>query len=66
MDGSSPQASVKGVRVTVEGPFAPGHTFVQVATSLPAEDGSIDIAQKLPANLEQLAVIVKKLGARRR
>ena len=62
MDGSSPQASVKGLRVTVLGPFAPGHTFVQVATSLPAADGSIDIAQKLPANLDQLAVIVKKVG----
>ena len=62
MDGSSPQASVKGTRVTVQGPFAPGHTFVQVATALPAQDGSIDIAQKLPANLEQLTVIVKKLG----
>ena len=62
MDGSSPQASVKGLHVTVAGPFAPGHTFVQVATSLPAEDGSIEIAQKLPANLDQLAVIVKKLG----
>ena len=63
MDGSSPQASVKGTRVTVEGPFAPGHTFVQVATALPALDGSIDIAQRLPANLVQLAVIVKKVGA---
>jgi hypothetical protein len=62
MDGSSPQASVKGTRVTVAGPFAPGHTFVQVAASLPAEDGSIEIAQKLPANLEELAVIVKKVG----
>jgi hypothetical protein len=62
MDGSSPQASVKGLHVTVAGPFAPGHTFVQVATSLAAEDGSIEIAQRLPANLDQLAVIVKKLG----
>ena len=63
MDGSSPQASVKDGRVTVMGPFAPGHTFVQIASSLAAEDGSIDIAQRLPANLDQLAVIVKKLGA---
>ena len=62
MDGSSPQASVKGLHVTVLGPFAPGHTFVQVASELPATDGSIDIAQKLPANLTQLSVIVKKLG----
>src|SRR4051812_7910963 len=63
MDGSSPQASVKGVHVTVQGPFAPGHTFVQVASSIPAPDGAIEIAQKLPANLDQLAVIVKKTGA---
>ena len=62
MDGSSPQASVKGVHVTVQGPFAPGHTFVQIASSIPAPDGAIDIAQKLPANLDQLAVIVKKIG----
>ena len=62
MDGSSPQASVKGLRVTVKGPFAPGHTVVQVASVLGAEDGSIDIAQKLPANLAQLTVIVKKIG----
>jgi hypothetical protein len=60
---SSPQASVKGARVTVAGPFAPGHTFVQVAATLPAEDGSIEIAQKLPADLEELAVVVKKIGA---
>jgi hypothetical protein len=62
MEGSSPQAGVKGGRVTVAGPFAPGHTFVQVAMSLPAEDGWIEIAQKLPANLDELAVIVKKVG----
>ena len=35
---------------------------MQVATSLPAEDGTLDITQKLPANLDQLAIIVKKLG----
>lgn len=63
MDGSSPQASVKGSRVTVEGPFAPGHTFVQIAMSMPAADGVIDLAQTLPANLDQLAVIVKKIGS---
>jgi hypothetical protein len=65
MDGSSPQASVKGLRVTVQGPFAPGHTFVQVACELPAPGGWIEIAQRLPANLEQLAVVVKKVGETR-
>jgi hypothetical protein len=63
MEGSSPQASVIGPRVTVLGPFAPGHTFVQVACELPAADGSLRISQKLPANLAQLAVVVKKVGA---
>jgi hypothetical protein len=63
MDGSSPQASVKGIRVAVQGPFAPGHTFVQVGAVLPAEGGSIDVRQTLPANLAQLAVIVKKIGS---
>jgi hypothetical protein len=62
MDGSSPQASVKGLHVTVQGPFAPGHTFVQVACELPAPGGWIEIAQRLPANLDQLAVVVKKVG----
>jgi hypothetical protein len=63
MDGSSPQATVKGLLVSVKGPFAAGHTFVQVACALPAASGSVDIAQKLPANLERLAVVVKKTGA---
>jgi hypothetical protein len=63
MEGSSPQATVVGPRVTVQGPFAPGHTFVQVACELAAADGSVEIALKLPANVEQLSVVVKKVGA---
>ena len=62
MDGSSPQASVTGTRVAVAGPFAPGHTFVQVAFAMRSESGSLELAQTLPANLEQLAVVVKKVG----
>src|SRR5207249_8294378 len=53
----------KGRRVTVHGPFPPGATFVQVAYALPGDGGTVDIAQKFPANTEQLAVIVKKVGA---
>lgn len=63
MDGSSPQATLNGLRVTVQAPFAAGHTFVQVACALPALGGTVDIAQKLPANLEHLAVVVKKIDA---
>ena len=62
MQGSSPNAVVTGTRVTVRGPFPPGHTFVQVACELPGGSGTIDFSQKLPANLEQLAVVVKKVG----
>jgi len=62
MQGSSPQAKAKGTSVTVDGPFAPGHTFAQVAYMLPGGGGSIDIAQSFPANVEQIAIVVKKVG----
>jgi len=62
MEGSSPQAKAKGSTVVVEGPFPPGHTFVQAAYMLPGEGGTVDIAQKFPAALEQLTVVVKKVG----
>jgi hypothetical protein len=62
MDGSSPQASVAGTRVTVQGPFAPGHTFAQVAFGMRSEGGALDIAQTWPASLEHVAVVVKKVG----
>jgi len=63
MDGSTPLVSVKGRRVTVAGPIPPGHQFIQVAASIPAVSGEVSIAQKFPANLEGLAVVVKKVGA---
>jgi hypothetical protein len=62
MQGSSPQASIAGIRVSVAAPFAPGSTFVQVACEVPAASGSVDIEQRFPAPLEQLAVVVKKTG----
>jgi hypothetical protein len=62
MQGSSKQASINGTRVTVQAPFAPGHTFVEVAFELPGGSGTIDIAQQFPAPLDQLAVVVKKVG----
>jgi hypothetical protein len=62
MEGSSPQAKVKGNRIVVEGPFAPGHTFVQAAYMLSGEGGTIEIAQTFPATIEQLMVVAKKVG----
>ena len=62
LEGSSPKASVKGRRVTVAGPFPPGRTTVQVACELPLSSGAVDLAQVFPATMEQLFVVVKKVG----
>jgi hypothetical protein len=62
MDGSSPNAAAAGAHVTVQGPFPPGHTYVQAAYQMSAGSGSVAIAQRFPATLEQLAVVVKKAG----
>ena len=62
MEGSSPQADVVGTRVRVQGPFASGGTFVQVAFALPQANGTVELQQQFPANMEHLGVIVKKVG----
>jgi hypothetical protein len=63
LEGSTPKATVNGTRVRVAGPFPPGPTLLQVAAELPARDGVTDITQRFPASLDQLAVVVKKIGA---
>jgi hypothetical protein len=65
MEGSPAQATANGTRVRVQGPFAPGETFVQVGYVLPAPSGRVELAQTFPARLEQLAVMVKKVGEAR-
>jgi hypothetical protein len=65
MQGSSPQARAFETRVSVQGPFAPGRTFVQVAYGLPSGSGSIDIEQHFPATVERVAILVKKVGEAR-
>jgi hypothetical protein len=62
MQGTTPQASTQSGRVRIEGPFAPGNTSLQVGFEIPARSGDIAIAQKFPAALEHLAVVVKKVG----
>lgn len=62
MEGSSPLASLSKNRLTVAGPFPPGHTFVQVAFELATADGTASITQVFPANIEQFGVVVKKVG----
>jgi hypothetical protein len=62
MEGSTGQAVLNGRRVTVRGPFAPGHTFLQVGMSIPSANGSIEISQTFPANTQSLAVVAQKIG----
>jgi hypothetical protein len=62
MDGSSPLAKTNGAHVTVNGPFPPGRTAVQVACQLPVASASLDVVQSFPVPLERLAVLVKKVG----
>lgn len=63
MEGSTPQAKVAGKHVTVDGPFAPGHTFLQVGASIPVDGfGAVSISQAFPAALESIAVIAQKVG----
>ena len=62
MDGSTPQATANGPRITVTGPFAPGVTSLQVGFTLPYGGGTAVIEQKVPAALQQLNLVVQQLG----
>jgi hypothetical protein len=62
LQGSSPQASVRGERVTVTGPFAPGKTDVQIGFSLPNAGANYVLTQKWPAALDQVFVAIEKIG----
>ncbi|MCA1562637.1 MAG: carboxypeptidase-like regulatory domain-containing protein [Acidobacteria bacterium] len=62
LQGSSPQTTAAGVRVSVAGPFAPGTTLVQFAYGVPYSGGELTIQQRLPVALTQLAVMAQKVG----
>ena len=62
LEGSSALASANGSHVIVQGPFPPGQTFVQAACELSAASGTVDIRQRFPAALDELNVVVKKVG----
>jgi len=62
MEGSTKQASVQNPRVRISGPFPPGVTVLQIGYELPAQSGEVTIDQKFPADLDHLAVVVKKVG----
>ena len=62
LEGSSPQATISGSRITVTGPFASGVTPVQVGFQLPFNSANLTMEQKWPAPLEQVTVASQKLG----
>lgn len=62
LEGSSPQASVSGDRVTVTGPFASGKTAVQVGFVLDYGGSHYAFEQKWPAALEQVTMALEKVG----
>jgi len=63
LEGSSPQATVAGPRITVTGPFASGVTNVQVGFQMPFNSSSITLEQKWPVPIEQVTVASQKLGS---
>jgi hypothetical protein len=62
MEGSSPSASVNGDVVTVQGPFAPGTTAVQVGFVLDVATADATIEQKWPVPLEQVTVGIERVA----
>lgn len=62
LQGSTPQAVVKDARVTIAGPFQPGRTVAELAYQLPGSGADRTIVQTFPIALEELAVIVDKMG----
>jgi len=62
LEGSSPQAKVKGRRLEIAGPFAPGTTMVQVAYTAPFAAADLVIEQPLPIELKHVAVVAQKVG----
>ncbi len=63
MEGSSPNATVSGDRVTVTGPFAAGMTSVQVGFQMPYNTPDVTMEQRWPAAMEQLTVALQKIGS---
>lgn len=62
LEGSSPQASVRGRTVAITGSFAPGSTPVQVAFGLGPAGAERILSQKLPVVLFPVQVIVTQVG----
>ena len=62
-EGSSPSAAVDGTRLTINGPFAPGTTSVQVEYNLRFSSATHTVVQSFPIPLQRTIVGVEKVGS---
>ena len=62
LEGSTKNASAKGTRVTVTGPFAPGVTPLQIAFRLESLGSAAAITSIFPLPMDVVSVAVQKIG----
>lgn len=62
MQGSSPNTTIAGDRVTVTGPFAPGSTSVQVGFQLRNVGPDYTLQQTFPVPLQQVTFALQQIG----
>jgi len=62
LEDSSPQAQLKGRRVSIAGPFNPGRTTVQLGYELPPAGGERTLVQPFPAVFDAMSIAVEKTG----
>lgn len=63
MEGASRQASLRGTRLIVTGPFQPGTTSVSLAFTLPVDGAEQALTQVFPADITRLLVAGEKVGS---
>jgi hypothetical protein len=63
LEGSTKNASAKGTRVTVPGPFPPGATPLQIAFRLDSLGSAATITSTFPLPMEAVSLAVQKIGS---
>ena len=63
LEGSTKNATAKGTRVTVSGPFAPGVTPLQIAFRLDSLGSGTTITSRFPLPMDAVSLAVQKIGS---